>query len=122
MDSPSACVANIGPRQRARRVRVGIVAFLVGALVIISVVAMGVARPWRLLAFLPLWAGALGIFQAREKTCVALVAQGKRDMDAGPEVVSDPAELARLKKQALGVHVRSFLAASVLCAVAMAIP
>jgi hypothetical protein len=122
MTSPDPCVPNIGPQQRLRRVRFGSVSLLVGVVSIAVLAVLGVPRAWRLVAFLPLWAGALGIFQAHERTCIALVAQGKRDMDGGPEAVTDPTELERLKRQALGVHLRSLLAAAVVSGLSLAIP
>jgi hypothetical protein len=115
-------VANIGPEQRMRRVRFGVISLVLGAFAVGVLVALGAARPWRLVAFVPLWTGALGIFQAREKTCVALVARGERNMDAGSEVVSDPADLACLKDQARTVYLRSLLTAVALSAAALAIP
>jgi len=38
-------------------------------------------------------------------------------MDTGPEAITDPAELARVRKQARAVHVKSLLFAVVLTAV-----
>lgn len=59
---------NIGPRGQTRRLRFGVVflgvAVLLGALLFV----VGAARGWRLALFVPLWIGALGVFQARDKT------------------------------------------------------
>lgn len=59
---------NLGPRQRRRRLVVGIVGFAVAIVVVAAVIARGGAPGWTLLAFLPFWLGALGLIQAREKT------------------------------------------------------
>lgn len=59
---------NIGPRGQTRRLRFGVVflgvAVFLGALLFV----VGAARGWRLALFAPLWIGALGVFQARDKT------------------------------------------------------
>jgi len=61
-------IPNIGPRGRTRRLRFGVVflgvAGFFGALLFVS----GAGRGWRLALFVPLWIGALGIFQALDKT------------------------------------------------------
>jgi hypothetical protein len=45
------------------------VAFLAaGGGVAALLIASGQPRAWRLVAFAPFWLGALGVFQAREKT------------------------------------------------------
>ncbi len=62
------CIANIGPRQRAMRMRFGVATLLVGLLIAGGLAWIGVAGPWRLFVMLPFWAGATGVFQAQEKT------------------------------------------------------
>jgi hypothetical protein len=62
------CIANIGPRERRKRMTFGVIAFGVGVVACVALVATGVSRWWRLGLFLPLWAAGLGVFQAREKT------------------------------------------------------
>ena len=122
MNAPTPCVPNIGPREREMRIRVG-VSFLLSAVVLAAVLlATSVGRPWRLVVFAPFWIGAIGVFQAREKTCVALVARGERNMDGGAEPVSNPAELEQLRSQARAVYVRSFVVATVLSAIVVALP
>jgi len=61
-------IPNIGPRGQRRRLTFGVVSL--GAAVLLGLLLFGVdaARPWRLVLFAPLWIGALGIFQARDKT------------------------------------------------------
>lgn len=65
---PQARVANIGPRERKRRLRFGLGA---GGLSLIAAVLLiaGAASPgWRLTLFVPLFLAALGYFQARDRT------------------------------------------------------
>jgi hypothetical protein len=62
------CVANIGRRERRKRMAFGLVLFVVSAGIATVLVASDIPRLWRLALFLPLWAAAAGFFQAREKT------------------------------------------------------
>ena len=60
--------ANIGPHERRKRLTSGVV--LLGASLVAAamLIQADVARGWRILLVLPLWAAALGFFQARERT------------------------------------------------------
>jgi len=62
------CIANIGPRQRRRRMLAGVVSFAVAAAIFAALAATGVHRWWRLVLCLPLYVAAAGWFQARDKT------------------------------------------------------
>lgn len=74
-------------------------------------IASGAPRAWRLLVFVPAWAGAVDFLQVRARTCVLLAARGVRNMDAGNEAITDAAELRRVRAQARTVHLQSALAA-----------
>ena len=76
----------------------------------------------RLGVFGPFALGAAGVFQAREQTCVALAAQGVRDMDAGREALDDPAASRQINRQARKVIAESLLAAALLTLAALALP
>ena len=62
------CIANIGPRERRRRLRLGIAALSASVVIAVVLAATGVHRAWRMVLFFPLWVAALGFFQARDKT------------------------------------------------------
>jgi hypothetical protein len=64
----TVCIINIGPRQRRRRMRWGIAAFVLTGILAIFLITAGVPRAARLILLLPFWTGALGVFQARGKT------------------------------------------------------
>jgi hypothetical protein len=70
------------------------------------------------LAFL---AGALGYFQARERTCVFLAASGQKEADAEGPKKFDKDQLARLKGQAVRVTLRAVGSALAVTAVAAAL-
>ncbi len=48
--------------------RFGVVLLVAGACLAALLVGLQADRLWRLLLFLPFWAGAVGVLQAREKT------------------------------------------------------
>ncbi|RIK43613.1 MAG: hypothetical protein DCC55_05070 [Chloroflexi bacterium] len=62
------CIANISPRERRKRLRFGIVTFVVGLAVLAALVVLGADRWWRLALFPLFWGAASGFFQWREKT------------------------------------------------------
>jgi hypothetical protein len=62
------CIPNIGSRERRRRLLFGVALLVLGALVAAFLIIGGVHPLWRLPLFGLFWAGATGIFQAREKT------------------------------------------------------
>jgi hypothetical protein len=68
MESPSARIANIGASERRKRLTFGIVASGVGVVIAVLLVVVHAPLVWRLPLFLPFYVGALGIFQARDKT------------------------------------------------------
>ena len=66
--APYFRIPNIGPRGRQRRLRLGLLGLGAAAIAAIALLVLGVPRGWRVLLSLPLWLGALGVFQARDKT------------------------------------------------------
>jgi len=60
--------SNIGPRERRKRLVMGIATLGVSAAIALTMILAGADRWWRIGLFLPFWMGSLGIFQAREKT------------------------------------------------------
>jgi hypothetical protein len=63
-----ACIANIGPRERRKRLVFGIAALAVSVVISFLFVFTGVRPVFRLPLFIPLFVGALGFFQARDRT------------------------------------------------------
>lgn len=68
IESGEACIANIGFKERRKRMRFGVAVLVACAVIAVLLVGIGAQRLWRIGLFLPFWAGALGVFQAREKT------------------------------------------------------
>jgi hypothetical protein len=111
--------ANIGPRERRRRLVGGFVFLLVTACVAGCLILFDAPRMWRLLVFLPAWGTAIGFFQVRAKTCVALAARGLKNMDTGDEAITDARELGQVRAQSRRVHISAALSAAVVAAVVM---
>jgi len=53
---------------------------------------------------------------------VRLAARGRRDLDGGEDVVTDPCAVAQLKRQAYQIHVESILLGAALTGLALLIP
>ena len=68
MDTGAVCIANIGRRERQKRVRFGLTLLVVGVAILAALVMAGAHRAYRFALFLVFWASALGFFQAREQT------------------------------------------------------
>jgi hypothetical protein len=62
------CIANIGPRERRRRLMSGIAMLALGISIAAVLVVSHVPALWRLPLFLLFYGGASGVFQWREKT------------------------------------------------------
>jgi len=68
METETICIANIGPRERRKRLTFGLVSLGLSAAIAAALVSTGAAVAWRAGVFLPLMAAGLGVFQWREKT------------------------------------------------------
>lgn len=118
----ASAATNIGPREQTKRRLLGIVALVCGVGVAFLMVVLGAPRWSRVLVFFPLWMAGLGMFQAREKTCIALAARGRCNFDAGEEAVADEALASRLREQAKGINRRSLIVAAVITTVVLLFP
>ena len=67
-EAAEVCFINIGPRQRRRRLMVGVVFLAISAAAEAWLVLGGAPRLARLGLFLPLLIAGVGYFQYREKT------------------------------------------------------
>lgn len=66
--SLQARVANIGLRERKRRLRFGLAAGGLSLIAAVWLIASAASPGWRLALFVPLFLAALGYFQARDRT------------------------------------------------------
>lgn len=61
-------IANIGAAERRKRLLFGVAALIVGGVIAVLLVAVRAPLFWRLPLILVFYAGALGLFQSRDKT------------------------------------------------------
>ena len=116
------CIPNIGPRERRRRLVVGIVMFAIAFAVAVALVLAGAPRAWRIFVLFPVWVGSMGLFQVKEKTCVALAARGLRNLDTGDQPIVDAIELQQVRAQSRKVHIQSAVVAIVVTLVVVVMP
>lgn len=62
------CVPNIGPNERRKRLRAGLVHLGVAVLALAVMMVTHTPRGYRLLLILPFWGAGAGVFQYLEKT------------------------------------------------------
>ena len=61
-------VANIGTREKQKRLGFGIFMLIIGIVLVSLLFALGASRWFRLLLLIPLYLAGLGFFQAKEET------------------------------------------------------
>jgi hypothetical protein len=120
--SQAACIPNIGPHERKKRLLIGSVILAAAAVIAASLAFSPIDKAWRLLAFVPFWAGATSLFQVYEKTCVALASRGVKNLDTAEERITDSEELRQVKRQARRVRLEGLAVAALLTVVVLAIP
>lgn len=62
------CVANISPKERLKRLRFGIIQFVITLVILAALLILGADKIWRLPLFFLFGAAAAGFFQWRDKT------------------------------------------------------
>jgi len=67
-DNEEACVPNISPRERLKRLIGGVIPFVIALAILTWLISTNADRLWRLPLFLLFVAAASGFFQWRDKT------------------------------------------------------
>lgn len=119
METPAI---NIGPREVRKRRLMGLVALAAGVGLAFLSIVLQTPRLLRLIVFFPIWIAGLGLFQAREKTCIALAARGTCNLDAGEESIGDEHLVERLRNKARQINRRAIITAVVVTVVALVFP
>ena len=113
---------NISPRERRKRLLIGLFVFTGAMLALGVMVMLGLERPWRLLLF-PLFAtAAVCYFEWRDRTCVALAGLGTRKLTDKMEKVEDMRELVRMRRQSVWLMGKAMLVAVPLTLLALLLP
>ncbi len=121
-DAGTACIANISLSERRRRLAFGIAALVLGAAAFAALLLGGADRWWRLPLVLLFYPAAIGYFQWRDQTCVALAARSERKLGERAERIDDADELAAVRAQATRVQRKALAAAAVLVVVSLLVP
>ena len=118
----STAAINIGLHEVRKRRLMGVVALTTGVGLAFLSVIFQAPRLLRLIVFFPIWVAGLGLFQAREKVCIALAARGLCNMDTGEETISDQNLIAQLRSKARAINRRALITAALITALAIAFP
>lgn len=115
---------NIGHEEQHRRRRLGVAGLAGGVALVVVLLATGAGLWWRLLAFVPFWAGTLGLVQSRENVCVLLAMRGTQMLGGagGEERVTDPGRRRELRRRGLRLAARSAAWAGALTLGVLALP
>ena len=120
--SGEVCIPNISTAERRKRLTSGIVAFVIGLLILAALMATGANHGWRLLLFLPFAGATSGFFQWRDKTCVGLSARQSRKLGDQMEKIEDAAELAQVRRQANRVQIKALATGIGLMLISLVLP
>jgi len=112
------CIANISPRERQKRLRIGVAAFMVTLVLLGVLIVLDVNPIWRLLLFFMFWGAGVSYFEARDKTCIAYAYNKTRKMGEEEEKIEDAAELKQVRRQSSRLIVKAFFTALALTLIA----
>ena len=113
---------NLGPREQRKRRLMGIASLAIGVGLAFVLVVLGAPRLSRLVIFFPIWLAGLGLFQARERTCIALAARGVCNMDDGEARIEDETVVAQLRAKARQINRRALITAFIITLVCFVFP
>jgi hypothetical protein len=122
MSGTTVCPVNLGPRERRKRLVIGVVWAAVTVAVTALMFLLQAARWWRLTLFVPCWFAALGFLQAQANTCVYLASRGMINLDTGVESIRDEELSRQLRRQARKIHLKALAVGAVVTAALVALP
>jgi hypothetical protein len=110
---------NLGPKERQKRLVLGVMGVAVGIAGFLALRA-SFAPWWAYLLLMPFFVtGALGLIQWRERTCIAFARQGVRNLGNGLEPITDEAEKQALRARAARIQQQAVLAGLVMTILAI---
>ena len=119
-----AGACNIGPAEITRRRRSGLASVAIAGLVALGLVVVGAPTWLRLIVFLPLVGGIVGLEQARRRFCAGFAMAGIRNFGplGDPKRVADDADRARDRRSALVLFGYSSVIAAVITLLFVVLP
>lgn len=113
---------NIGPAERAKRMRMGVMGLALGAALALVLMALRLPNAARLLTFAPFMLGGVGLFQALDKTCVYYAMRDSINMDDGEHKIEDDGLKTALRQKANTVLAKAGALAFTLAMFAYVLP
>ncbi|HTE53440.1 MAG TPA: hypothetical protein VK698_21445 [Kofleriaceae bacterium] len=113
---------NLGANAQNRRLRMSLVALLVGLGLSVVMMQSGAPTAARWVLFFPFFSAAFGAYQGLYRTCSFAAHQGVRLADHGEEVVVDPAERDRMRREGRRVLIGSLATAAAATAMVVLLP
>jgi hypothetical protein len=108
-------LCNIGFRGQKQRYFLAMMMYICSFVLLVWMIVTEASAWLRMLLFIPLFIGALGYFQARDKTCVHLAARGMKSVHNGQvERIEDPRLNKQLQQRAASVWLKSVVTAIVI--------
>lgn len=92
---------------------------MVAAVALAALLAGGAPRWWRTGLLVLTYPAAIGYFQWRDRTCVALAARSERKLGARSERIEDAEELGKVRAQARRVQRKALFAGAALMLLAV---
>ncbi len=119
MIETSVACFNLGPKERQKRLVLGVMGIAVGVAAFLALRA-SFAPWWAYLVLMPFFmAGAVGLIQWRERTCIAFARQGVRNLGNGLEPIADEAEKQALRARAARIQQQAALVGLVMTVLAI---
>jgi hypothetical protein len=116
------CIANISPRERAKRTRFAVVQLTITLIALAVLIFLGVDPAWRTLLLFMFWPATISYFEARDKTCVAHALANTRRLGDVTEKIKDRSESKQIRRQSRRVILKGFYAAILLTLLVYLIP
>ena len=113
---------NIGPKQVRIRQILGVILFILAAILVSYLISSGAPRLWRLSVFVPFSGAILCFFETKNKICVGLATCSLKNMDRGQVKIEDPGVAGQLKAYSLNLILKSFLWGALATAIGLLLP
>ena len=104
------------------RIIAGLVLLVLAVVAAALLVLLGADRGVRLVLFAPFFAGAVGLLQARDHTCVMLAVRNQCEISHGIAAVTDSWLAGQLRRQARELLLEAAILAALLTGLVLLIP
>ncbi len=113
-EARNPAILNLGVKQKRKRLALGILAFVLGALLSVYLVFVEASLLFRFLVFPFFFISLLGFLQAKDRTCIILAWKGLQDLDAGEERIQSKQQCGILRLKSQKIILQAFLLSAIL--------